>query len=155
MKLKNVLLLSFLLLVSQGARGQNYQAGTGLEWDGNEMRVLVEDLTADAGKIGLTGEQIKTKCEVRLRQAGLNPTDGGDRLLYVNVNVVGRGFNIRLAIGRPVHYATSRGTFLIVAHTWDASTAGTHIGEPKFILSQLDLLLDQFIAEFLKVNSSK
>lgn len=148
-----MLVLTFLLVFSPGARSQTYQAGTGLEWDGNEIRVLVEDLTADAGKIGLSGDQIKAKCEVRLRQAGLKPADGGDRLLYVNVNVIGRGFNIRLAIGRPVQYATSRGTFLIVAHTWDASTAGTHIGEAKFILSQLDLLLDQFVAEFLKVNS--
>jgi hypothetical protein len=155
MKLNSVLLFSILLLAPPYARGQNYQSGTGLEWDGNEIRILVEDLTADAGNIGLAKAQIQARCELRLRQAGLNPTDGGDRLLYVNLNVTGKGFNIRIAVGRPVQYATSKGTFLIVAHTWDASTAGTHIGEGKFILSQLDLLLDQFIAEFFKVNPSQ
>ena len=60
-------------------------------------RLLIEGLSDEAGKIGLTEENLQVAAESRLRAARLYTEDwrrADSARLYVNVNVVGRAFAI-------------------------------------------------------------
>ena len=60
-------------------------------------RLLIEDLSDEAGKIGLTEENLQVAAERRLRAARLYTEDwrrADSARLDVNVNVVGRAFAI-------------------------------------------------------------
>ena len=84
--------------------------------------VLIEKLPTEAASVGIMEEQVLTKVELRLRQAGLTPTtsSGQDRYLYVNINVGGRAFNIDLQFKRHdlLYYLTA-------LHTRRESAYGT------------------------------
>jgi hypothetical protein len=64
-----------------------------------EMAVVVEQLTPEAVRDGLSQETIKLDVELRLRQAGIvvrdKPTSPGWAYVYVNVNAM---FNERLRV---------------------------------------------------------
>ena len=97
--MKRVILL--LLLISAPA-GAQIASESGLETANYKyIAVVVEDLSADAGSIGLTKDRIQTRVELRLRSAGLTPgndSSKNDAFLYVFVSVEGAAVNIS------VHY---------------------------------------------------
>ena len=72
---------------------------------GRPMDLLVESLGNGARKIGLSEESLQAAAESRLRAARLYTEDrkkAGDAYLYVNVNVVGRAFNVSLRYNKRV-----------------------------------------------------
>ena len=143
------LLLSALALSlpASGARGatvenlvENRIARFELFADCRPMYLVVESLSPHASKIGLTKEAIRAAAESRLRSARLYRSIRSAPYLYINVNVVGRGFSIS---------SGNRG----LATTWDRGSAGTHGGSgANYILSSISRHMDEFLVEFLRVN---
>ena len=147
------LLAMFLSLPMVEVCAQQAPLGTGLEIDNYQLvRVLVEDDKA-IEQIGLTTDRIRTRVELRLQQARLKLGHRPDRaFLYVNVNVAGHGFAIQLAFKRWVSYLVGNVARQRLASTWDTGRAGTYTKNPEYIIQQLDILLDEFLNEYLKAN---
>ena len=99
--------------------------------------------------IGLTVDRVQTMAESRLRAARLYDARART-FLYVNVNVVGRGFSWGMGYKKLVYDAVSGERNY--ATTWDVGSTGTHSGDAGFILQGLSEHLDGFILEYLRVN---
>ena len=116
------------------------------------MQLVVEDLSDDAGEIGLRREALQAAAESRLR-AGRLYTDDSARAdysyLYLNVNVGGRAYSISLE-----YYKSTTDEFgqSSTAPTWRRSGTGTHGGNAGYIVSGLSQYLDTFLAAYLRVN---
>jgi hypothetical protein len=164
------LLLAALLLVPVPVVGQdrggrtidadsyNYlrgaQTGTGLEVDNyRELPYLVEDLPESILSTGLTRERIETRIELRMRSAGLTPTEAGSSpYLYVRIGGIGNGFDTQVDLNRDVNYYLddpSSDRYLvrqfIDAATWSTGTMETHGGRAAYLLETLDQYLDRFL----------
>jgi hypothetical protein len=61
------------------------------------LSVVVEDVSAAAGKSGLVGATLQADVERRLRQAGISLTPDSDAYLYVRVTVGDPGGSLPLA----------------------------------------------------------
>lgn len=147
------------LSLSQEARiKEDKYLMTGLESSNyKKLEILVEGLPSDARKIGLTRKQIETKCELRLRQAGIIPTDITDPYkgvaLCVSISVVNQAFSIRLSLNRLVYFEVMEKFYSKnLVPTWESEILGTHGGKSRLIIDSLDGLLDKFLNEYLKVN---
>jgi hypothetical protein len=118
------------------------------------LDVLVEDVSDDAKKIGLSKEGIEACVNRTLRQAGITP--GGPRdfagAIFVNINVVGDSFTISISFKRPVFYSRGDKWFRTVGATWDQSVTGTHGRDGRYILDNIANQLEVFCNEFLKAN---
>jgi hypothetical protein len=139
-------------------------SGTGLEVsDYKKLVVLTEldehyDEKIDTGKIGLTEAMIRTECESRLKEAGLNPTSKFSRPEYLSVNVKirHRSYYILVQFNRPVQYQVEETQFMKYgANIWQKGLLGQHGYAPEYILERLDSVLDDFVGEYLKTNSIK
>ncbi len=122
--------------------------------------------THESGKrIGLTKEKIRNECELRLRQAGLQPTEEvRDEFLFISMTLLGgraSAFSINVSFVRPALFMMGEKgetKYLLRpdAVSWlrgTVGTAGTAGGDPGFVTQQLDGLLDKFLNEYLKDNS--
>ena len=117
------------------------------------MRLLVEELPADAAEIDLAKASIQVAVESRLRSARLYDSESTfGPYLYVNVNVVGRAFHTSLEYKKLFHDLASDVTG--TASTWDISFTGTHGGDSNYILSGISELMDRFLVEYLRVNEA-
>ena len=148
-------LLPLVALLATMAVGQD--AASGLERFNlfnacRPMRLLIEHLNDDATEIGLTREMLKAAAESRLRAARLY-TGGRERsdgaMLYVNINVVGRGYNTSVTYNKVVTDAFATNGLAV---TWDTGSNGTHGGDAGYIVSSLSQHLDRFLAAYLRVN---
>ena len=116
------------------------------------VRLLVEGPPESAAETGLRKDAIQAVVESRLRGARLytNPGSGG-AYLYINVSVVDRAFRISLEYRRwvldPVNDTSGS------AATWHSGSIGTS-SDASQILSAVSQLLDEFIADYLRVNES-
>lgn len=117
------------------------------------VALLVEGLPTNATEIGLFEDDILTTVRSRLRGARIYSSEAKhEPYLYVNVNVVGLSFNIRVELNKPV---TDLETKLIYpAPTWQRGTTGTHAKDSDYILQSIGMLMDKFIDEYLAVNES-
>lgn len=136
----------------------------GLEVSDYKKLVLLTELDEhyeekiDTGKIGLTEAMIRTKCESRLKEAGLEPTSKFSRPEYLSatVRIRHRSYYILIEFNRPVQYQVEETQFMKYgAKVWQKSLLGQHGYVPEYILEKLDSLLDDFLAEYLKTNSTK
>lgn len=164
MSLLGILALFFSLPVAVHAQESAF--GTGLEIDNYQsVGVFVAPLPKDAEQIGLTEDRLQTRVELRLRQAKLKPVKiekHRPAYLYVDVNMVGNAFAIRVVFIRPVSYpidptaifANAVGTAArsCMASTWVTLGVGTYRGDSEFIVQSLDEHLDKFLNEYLKAN---
>ena len=100
---------------------------------------------ADWTDIGLTEDRIQTMAENRLRAAWLYDATAFP-ILYVNVNVQGVGFSVRVEYNKVVYDPVSDETAYAI--TWNVGGAGTHSGDAGFILQGLSEHLDRFILEY-------
>ena len=118
--------------------------------DCQPVHVVVEELTEAEKEIGLTRKQIMTAAESRLRPARIFSEELALPLLDIAVTVVGRAFNITLLQYKGVKDSLSgeEGN----AITWIRAVNGTHSSDRTYILSVLSTLLDEFIAEYYRVN---
>lgn len=122
------------------------------------MELVVENLSPEgARETGLTKKTIVNAVESRLRGARLfAPLDklevGREQYLYVNVNVVGPAFSVRVELKRNIGdlgYGLPG-----VAVVWDTGATGTQGGNGQYILSVVSEYLDEFLASYLRVNEA-
>ena len=100
-------------------------------------------------------EKVRTKCDLRLRQAGLEPLSQKNtgEYLRVGLGILSRTMAIDLDFMRLVAFSAEGKIYLAEASTWEAGTFGTHGGKEESILTALDGILDSFLKEYLKANS--
>ena len=116
------------------------------------MMLTVEELNFDAQAVGLTKERIQLAAESRLRAARLytgSIEKANYALLYVNIKVVDRTFNISVWYRKGVtDWATNSDG---PATMWVTGSTG-HSGDAGFIIQSLSSHLDEFLANYLRVN---
>ena len=117
--------------------------------DCRPVELLVEHLSDDAAKIGLTRDRVETLTRSRLRAARIY-TDETEAYLQANITVVGSSFNIKTKFRKLVTDRAS--TELFFATTWELGSTGTHGQDAGFILQGLSEYVDGFIDEYLRVN---
>ena len=118
------------------------------------VSLLVEGLPIKATEIGLFKDDILTTVRSRLRGARIYSSNPEHTpYLYVNVNVVGHAFSIKIALEK---YVTDLETELIFpAQTWQSGITGTYGGQGSgYILQSIGQTMDLFIDEYLAVNES-
>ena len=117
------------------------------------MDLVVQDLSEDAHSIGLSVERITNSVESRLRSAKLFSSKQQRQYLYININVVGKAFNISVEFKKRVF--GPRSGLSNYAITWDRGSAGTHGQNASFIISGLSEHIDELIVDYLQVNEQK
>jgi hypothetical protein len=119
----------------------------------------------------LTEDAVRTKVELRLRQAGIRPVDllhtqpspgvletlfsaGQGQTLYINVTLVRQAFSINLDFQRDVSWTLPDGTVNdSVTTTWTSSgTTGLHGSSSGYVMDALNEQLDEFLNAYLKAN---
>jgi hypothetical protein len=124
--------------------------------DYKRVKIGIEQLNGAAKIIGLTEDRIRTRCELRLRQYGLEPVPVSDKIsefVYIGIHVVGMAYHTWVDFGRPVVFSAENALYKTSGKTWFRSETGTHGGDAEFILRGLDSLFDEFLKEYLKANS--
>ena len=114
------------------------------------MDIVIEEMSPDAKKIGLTKEAIQAAVESRLRSARLYKSGPLKPHIYVSVNVLRKAFSISLEFKKPLYDRFSDET--LDAPTWQKGVVGTHGGSKGYILSTISEYMDRFLVEFLRVN---
>lgn len=160
----SVIILSNWLFTEVDFPDVDYKVLKGI--DGFE--ILIEVLNEDAIKIGLTRKRLKTVTELALRREGITVVEykGGVKtteellkfsrtpFIYVNVNVSGRAFSVKLELKERVVLERDE-SISCTATTWDQLITGIHGGNSEFIVSALKELLDYFINDYYKANPKK
>lgn len=133
--------------------------GNGLETDSTEqLRVLIEELSEDAKKIGLTRDRIEARVNQSVRKSGITPvvpgpvafgSSGGE--LYVSVSVSGYGFCITMFFVRRVFYNIGDRWFTYEGNTWHSLSIG-YSREADYILDVVGAKVEGFCNEFLRAN---
>ena len=179
MKIKKILIfLSFTVLISRMAGAQTWEKGKYNFWKDwqilkyiTRVTVLVEGLSEDAVKIGLTEHRIQTVTELRLRKEGINIVTREEvskedvvfgsitymriPTLYVNVHVAGAAVSVRLEILDFVKLDRIAEVWCL-ATTWHSpQMAGTHGNNPESIVGSVNQLLDEFFNDYYKANPKK
>ena len=130
----------------------------------NEYRDLfcvIEGLSRDAKEIGLSKDLIRSKLDRELRAAGIRswetlpeaPMTAQDRLLYVNLNVVGDGWSLSVEFKRESYWKLPEnqvGSDWVTV--WNRGAAGTHSDRTSFVLDAVEVALERFLNEYLKAN---
>ena len=134
------------------------------------MELSVASLPEGASDIGLTRKAIRAAAESRLRAArlyvstieqvveevflGSDLTDGRPAELYVRVSVLDktpRAFAVSVRLYRRLE--DSRNGTSGLAATWSSDSFGV-ASDSGYILSSLSQHLDEFLADYLRVNES-
>lgn len=169
-RVMRILCLSFvtLLFCSQASYAQQGRkefgsfriSGSGLEVSDYKKVVLSVDLdefgSDYATNIDLSKKRIRTECQSRLSQAGLEPVSEFTRpeYLYVNIKVSLHAFSLLLQFSRPVTFQVGELEYARYgAKTWQRQITGTHGGGPDYVLHSLGLLLDAFLRDYLQANA--
>ena len=127
------------------------------------MAVLVEALTPQVERTGLTRNQLQTDVELRLRQAGIRVLTSEERFavvgkpyLYVRVTILLYGerlviYHIKVEL---VQYASlETGEVAFAAATWDTARLGTlDISNLSYGRDRVIDEVDEFINAYLSVN---
>lgn len=117
------------------------------------MKIVVENLGDEATRLRLTKDRLRSAAESRLRAANLHEEGGDDgdgSYLYVRVGVSRRAFVLDLQYRKLVTDLASEQMF--AAPTWDEQVFGTHGGDVLTVTALLSELLDDFMADYLRVN---
>ena len=152
-QMKRAILLLALISAPVGAQTLS---DNGLETANyKSVAVLVEELSADARRIGLTKDRIQTRVELRLRSAGLTPgkdSSKNETYLYVRVKLGGSAYSAAVEYKRQVVFITGNRRYRYLATTWESASIGTHARSRVYIMNALDQQLDKFLNEYLKAN---
>jgi len=130
-------------------------AQSGLEVYNYKKVPLSTRIEGKANKIGLTNERIRTKCELRLRQAGLQPEAA--KLppgLFITVHIADPAFFIGVHFSQLVIFEANQTPYFMTATTWSKDGMGTN-PSPEYIIQCLDGYLDSFLNEYLEANTKK
>lgn len=127
------------------------------------VKLLVDNSSPDAKKIGMTKERIQTAVESRLRGARIF-SDADDSLiyLYVQVTVSGSSFSTDFYLMRWMKHTSALeqaalgetpGPYYGYAITWAQGITGTHGNDAGHILQYVSEGADNFIIEYLRANA--
>ena len=87
-------------------------------------------------------------------QAGIEPVADKEEYLYIKVELVKDAYALSMRFLRPTLFKTAKMIFRKPGtDTWERNIIGLHMGNIRYIFEGLDSLLDDFISEYLKVNS--
>jgi hypothetical protein len=118
------------------------------------LAVLVEKLSEDGMKIGLTGEKIRTTAELSLRREGIVIANTVTYpCLYIKINVMGPEYSIRVEMREEA--ALTRIPLSFRVTTWYAESTGTHGGDSSHIIAALEERLNGFANDYKKANPKK
>lgn len=123
----------------------------------DKIYVGIEGISEDGNKIGLTRERLRTVGELKLRREGITILKEYKILypnLYININVVGKAFNVELSFLEGVSLVRDP-SIKTLARTWSRNSTGTHANDPEVIVSALSKLLDIFLNDYYKDNPNK
>ena len=167
--MKRVLLIlllsfSFFLITTKAAKAQDYQqylelfrnskrSLNGLEISDHKKVNILISVKTKSHEIGLTEERIRTKCDLRLRQAGLELAGRESESLYVEISILENAFGVRASFNRFVLFNGKGPTYRKLAVTWEATYIGAHGNKEEYVMGALDELLDSFVNEYLKANA--
>jgi len=125
------------------------------------LSVVVEDLSAAAGKSGLVGSALEADAERRLRQAGISVTSDSDAYLYVRVTVGDPGGTLPLAYVVDVSLMQAvtlprglRTRTPLQCPTWWVNTLGLS-GSDRLravVTDRVGEFVDQFVRAYRSVN---
>ena len=115
------------------------------------MRLVVATLDPeDIQETGLTEKAITNTAESRLRAARLFNTEE-KQFLSINVSIFNGAFNINVEFKRPLDLGYGlKG----IVDVWNTENLGTHGGNGLYILNAVSKYLDEFLADYLRVNEA-
>jgi hypothetical protein len=127
------------------------------------VAVVVEDLQPDAEKSGLSGDQIQTDVELRLRLAGIKVltqeqmlASPGTPFLEVNLNTLTRQETYSYSLEVRLHQGVSlerNPRISLPAVTWEAGAVGfAELTKSDQIRNHIKDYVDKFINAWLSVN---
>jgi hypothetical protein len=108
--------------------------------------------------LGLTTDRVRTRIELKLRAAGINPTVVSPAplskyYLQVWVGVLGTSFQVKVEFHRSAEWTLPDKTVVDSRPvSWDDGTFGTHGRDVNFVLNALDEIMETFLNTFLKAN---
>jgi hypothetical protein len=127
------------------------------------VEVLIEDLSADAKRIGLSESALRTDIELKLRPAGIMVVDRaeasqGYATLFINLNVVAGsepwGFNMSFQLKQAARLIRDPSMAHLSVTTWSLATTGT-VGSQRLAEVVRDTakeLADGFVNAYLAAN---
>jgi hypothetical protein len=123
--------------------------------DYKKVRIKINMQGSSANKIGLTEENIREICELRLRQSGLQLVVSEEPVdcLVIVIQVIPRAFSIRSEFYRGILFEVKGEPYFTVASTWENWGTGTHADRPEYIIRMLDQHFDAFLKDYLKANA--
>lgn len=102
---------------------------------------------------GVTENRVETKIKLRLMQSGISNSEITSPRLEVTFLFVGQAFSISAELCRWIDFTANNKKYLGVGSTWQESMIGTHGNNASFVMDWLDQILDQFLVEYLEVNT--
>jgi hypothetical protein len=151
----SVVLFSFQMADAQDQQSDPIWSPSGLETSAYKaVPLLISGKGFD--EIKLTEESIRGKCELRLKQANLDPipaTTPFMKYLEISVSIVGTAFLIEVEFNRSVTFKTKSQEYQTEASTWKRVVVGTHGQDPEFVMQRLDRQLNYFLDDYLKANA--
>jgi hypothetical protein len=124
--------------------------------DPTVVPVIVENVSQDAERRGITPERIEARVNAILRKNSLKPVDEGrtrDYFLYVQVDVVGPAFDINVFFIRGICYYVGDQTKFTQGRTWVHGTVGVSQSGKDYILDAVSEQTEVFVNAFLKANN--
>lgn len=131
--------------------------GSGLEVESPTlMPVLIEELSEDAAKLGLTRDRVEARVNSTLRKNGLRPVEAlgseHDYYYYVQVSIVGRSVAINVGFHRVVMYGIADNLRTANAATWNRGMSGGLSSSVARVLDDVADMTEMFVDAFLKAN---
>src|SRR6266852_6389526 len=122
------------------------------------MQVVIEDVSRDAKRAGLTKAQLQSDVELWLRQKGLTVDGRAAEQLYVDVDTAkndstgGYAYSVDVGFRQPA--TLQRTGKAVLAETWSDGTVGsiTAAKLASTVRDKLRDLLDGFIKEYVAAN---
>jgi hypothetical protein len=177
--MKNMLAaVAAFLLLGPMAFCQEALPGNGLETGGDlRVRVVVDELSNDAQRIGMVREALALRCEKLLESNGIAASDEASAPeLWISLRVQGYAFGCAVELRRPVSYEGGTARYLVVAPVWRrvfeggrvlqitytalefppwrgrSHEPGARVGHAAYVRDELLSLVEEFCRGFLAAN---
>jgi hypothetical protein len=130
-------------------------------WIRNYRDVVVAIDVDDDGKLGITEDDVRTKVELRLRQASIRPhlssedwtKIGGNGWVSVQVRTLGAAFSLDVIFMRDASWILPNSSPAShLSAVWSKGTVGVHGHDRAFVLSSVVDAMDHFLNAYLKAN---
>jgi hypothetical protein len=126
----------------------------------SRVRVVVDDISRDAERAGLTKAVLQSDVELWLRQKNIVIDGAAPEQLYVEVDTANNssgGYAYSVDVGFRQPATLQRTGKAVLAETWSDGTVGSIISAKlaSAVRGKLQDLLDGFIKEYLGVNPKR